>query len=379
MKKFLVFMLLLVLTFVGFACKKTDENKDVLPTSVKIKCEETTVEVGDTLAMKATVLPNDATNKSVNWSSSDTNVATVKNGTVTAVSEGSATITAECAADKNVKDSITIEVIAKQEKTPTPIITPTPGGDLITGLEVVANDDAFVLDNSFILTAIITPSTAGEDDFDLVWESSDEAIATVERKSATTAAITCNSLGTCVITVTDDLSELSVDFEVTVVDHPALAGIKLSNDREVQMPDTCVITVTPEPLYALYEVTWSSSDESIATVDENGKVTPVAEGTVVITATSKEGFTATCNIKVLPPFSDKPESVIITTGYEQVYVGYSVRFAAQVNPAGVNQGVVWTSNNEKVGVIDETGEFTALSIGTTRIRATSVVDDGVKG
>lgn len=379
MKKFLVFFLLLVLTFVGFACKKEDEKKDVLPKSIQIKCDETTLEVGDTLSARATITPSDATNKNVVWSTSDSSIATVKSGVISGISAGSVTITASCEADKNIKDSITITVTEGKEPTvkPQPTVKPTEGGETITSIDINFDTDVFVIDNSFVLTAELTMSDPTSENYDLAWESSDEAIATIEVESETRVTLNCLAVGTVKITVTDAVSELSCELEITVVDHPELTGIKLSNDREVQMPDTCVIAAFPEPAYALFEVTWASSDETIATIDANGKVTPLQAGEVTITATTTEGFTATCKVTVLPPFSDNPESVVITTGYEEVYVGYSVRFAAQVNPAGVNQGVTWTSNNEKVGTIDAQGEFTALSIGTTRIRATSIADTGV--
>ena len=383
MKKFLAIILLLVLTFVGFACGG-DDNKTILPTGVKIKCDETTIVVGENVSARATVTPSDAENKNVKWSSSDANVATVKNGSIEAIGVGRCVITVTCEADSNVKDSIEITVI--EDSNPTEPVTntqpetnlPTENGDLITGLVIESKIEAFVVENSFTVSAVITPSTIASSSYDLAWSSSDESIASVERKSVTTASITCLAVGTCVITVTDTISNLSAELEINVVDHPALTGITVSNDREIEIPETCVVQVYAEPLYALYDVIFTSSDPSIATVDASGLVTPLLAGEVTITATTSEGFSASCKITVKAQFTGDPEAVTITTGYETVYVGYVVKFAAQVSPAGVNQGVTWTSNNEKVGTINDNGEFTALSIGTTRIRAASVVDPEVK-
>ena len=76
------------------ACKSDDDgDDDVSVTGVSLDKTSAELEVGGTLALKATVAPDDATNKNVSWSSSDENVATVKDGTVTAAAAGSAVIT----------------------------------------------------------------------------------------------------------------------------------------------------------------------------------------------------------------------------------------------------------------------------------------------
>lgn len=93
------------------ACKSDDDDDDdVAVTEVRLDKPSAELEVGGTLALTATVEPANATNKDVSWSSSDENVATVENGTVTAVAVGTAVITVKTAdGGKEAKCTITVK------------------------------------------------------------------------------------------------------------------------------------------------------------------------------------------------------------------------------------------------------------------------------
>lgn len=95
------------------ACKSDDDGDDDVPvTGVSLDKTSAELKVGDTLTLTATVAPDTATNKNVSWSSSDENVATVANGTVTAKAAGSAVITVKTA-DGGKEASCTITVTEK--------------------------------------------------------------------------------------------------------------------------------------------------------------------------------------------------------------------------------------------------------------------------
>jgi len=135
------------------------------------------------------------------------------------------------------------------------------------------------------LTATVNPANST-----LIWTSSNEAVAKVDANGNVTAV----SKGTATITVST-LHDVTATCEVTVVD--ATETITL-NKTEVTLAEktteTLVATTEPEDC----EVTWSSSDETVATVDENGKVTAVGGGKATITATTQKGANASCEVTV---------------------------------------------------------------------------------
>ncbi|MDO5443281.1 MAG: Ig-like domain-containing protein, partial [Bacteroidia bacterium] len=122
------------------------------------------------------------------------------------------------------------------------------------------------------------------------------------------------------------------------------------------------------------DVIWTSSNESLATVDSTGKVTGVSAGITTITVTTYYCLkTATCNVMVLGPV----ESVSIDKSAVVLSKGNCVTLSATVSPvyAG-NKNVIWTSSNESVATVDNTGKVTGVDAGIATIRATA--GDGSK-
>jgi hypothetical protein len=120
-------------------------------------------------------------------------------------------------------------------------------------------------------------------------------------------------------------------------------------------------------------VTWKSSDNSIAVVDSNGKVTAKKAGTITITVTTVDGNkTADCEIKVVASVDSVslPETITLR-------VGTAMTLTASILPIEANnKAVTWSSNNRNVAVIDENGKITALKAGTATITVTTA--DGKK-
>src|SRR6218665_672313 len=126
------------------------------------------------------------------------------------------------------------------------------------------------------------------------------------------------------------------------------------------------------------EVTWSTGDETKATVDATGKVTGVAKGTAVITATATDGSnvkgTVTVNITV------KATSVVITPAEPSVAVGGNLTFTAAVLPAEAPQAVKWTSSDPTKATIDATtGATKGIAAGSVTITAAAADGSGVAG
>ena len=125
-------------------------------------------------------------------------------------------------------------------------------------------------------------------------------------------------------------------------------------------------TITPEEANDK-TVTWESSDEEIATVDKTGKVTALATGETVITATSSNGKTATCTITVEEAVIEV-KSISLDQEEASVAVGESIELKATVDPA--DAAVTWSSDKEDVATV-ENGIVTAVAAGTATITATA--------
>ena len=205
----------------------------------------------------------------VEWSSSDESVATVdETGSVTAVAAGEATITATVK-DTELSAACTVMVKVTANELTVPDV-----------LEIKLNDT-----DSGVLNAVYTPDDATN--VSVRYVSDDEAIATVDE----TGKVTAHAPSECDITSTllQDGAEIAV--KTTHVNaFYAVEGITLDKTEGIlNVGNTVTITATVAPEEATNPaVTWSSSDESVATVDETGKVTAVAVGNATITATSED-------------------------------------------------------------------------------------------
>ena len=154
------------------------------------------------------------------------------------------------------------------------------------------------LGSSFTIVADIIPSNLTNNT--VKWVSNNPSIASVN----SLGVVTGKSLGTATITAITEMGNKSATCEVTVVNSfTNVTGITLDpTSEDVEVGDTFSITATILPSNASNaNVTWSSSDDLIATVDSDGEVTGVSVGTAIITARTADGWkTATCEVNVIP-------------------------------------------------------------------------------
>ena len=215
----------------------------------------------------------------VEWSSSDESVATVdETGSVTAVAAGEATITATVK-DTELSAACTVMVKVTANELTVPDV-----------LEIKLNDT-----DSGVLNAVYTPDDATN--VSVRYVSDDEAIATVDEAGKVTA----HTPSECDITSTllQDGAEIAV--KTTHVNaFYAVESITLDKTEGIlNVGNTVTITATVAPEEATNPaVTLSSSDESVATVDETGKITAVATGNATITATSEDDSSVSANYEL---------------------------------------------------------------------------------
>ena len=133
---------------------------------------------------------------------------------------------------------------------------------------------------------------------------------------------------------------------------------------------TAKLTATVAPDNASNkDVTWSSSDTSVATVTNTGSVKAVKNGSAVITAKTDNGLTAQCTVTVTTPissFSVKPAKT------KTMDIDGTFTITAKIYPANCNdKTLLYSSSNEDVAVVDENGTVTAVSAGTAKITVTA--------
>ena len=158
------------------------------------------------------------------------------------------------------------------------------------------------------------------------------------------------------------------------LDGVAVDGVTLDKSAvDVAEGNTINLVASVSPLNASNQkVVWTSSDNNIATVDENGKVTGIAEGSATITVTTEEGnFTASCSVTVTARQFVNVAGVTIEPSELRIIKGGSSTLIATVIPENAtNKNVIWTSSdNSKATVVD--GVVTGVAEGSTTITATT--------
>ena len=213
----------------------------------------------------------------------------------------------------------------------------------------------------------------------------DYKILRLHKDSATNQA-TVDILDSVFNSSTNELTFKSDKFSIYVLTYKdtyyspsyPVTGIKVSPDTLTlaKKGETAQLTAEVTPSYADNKrVTWQSSDEKVATVDENGKVTAVGNGTAAINATSVSGsYTATVSVTVKIPM--EIQKLTIEAEKETLTkIGESTELKVKIEPENADlQKLIWKSHNEKVAITDENGKVTAVGNGTAEITVTT--EDG---
>ena len=320
-------------------------NVEVALESISLNATEKTLEVGEKFTLEVSYAPEDATNdKAVTWTSSNDKVATVKDGVVTAVAGGTATITAKTA--KGLTAECRIKV---------PVHT--------TGIELDKTEMTIQKkETSEPLKVKFLPENT-EDDTKVTWTSSNKSVATVDSEGRVTGV----KAGTAVIKATVGTFTATCKVNVEV----ALESISLNATEktlEVGEKFTLEVSYAPEDATNDKAVTWTSSNDKVATV-KDGVVTAVAGGTAIITAKTAKGLTAECKIKVPVHTTgielDKTE---MTIQKKETSAPLKVKFLPENTED--DKTVTWTSSDTSVATVDSEGRVTGVKAGTAVIKAT---------
>ena len=266
------------------------EGDDYVPpvivdvTGVSLNRETMSLFVGDIGQLSATVEPEDATNKNVTWSTSNATVADVdENGNVEAKAKGTATITVTTEdGNKTATCQVTVSELSQNAKR-------------VTGVTLSQNTLSMTMGDSPVqLTANVEPSDA--ENKNVTWSSNNTAVATV-----VDGKVTAVSGGTAWIGVKtsdggfEDFCEVTVSYKA-----PSKVSVSPTSITLISIGETALLTATVIPSTASPNVTWTSSDDSIVTVSDQGVVKAISTGSATVTATSEDGSkSATCAVTVV--------------------------------------------------------------------------------
>lgn len=337
-------------------CAVTVKKKEIPLQSISLNNTSLKLEKGQTDTLKVTYSPSNTTdNKDITWTSSDETIATVKNGIVTAVSDGTATITAAVG-----KKSASCKI---------KVYTPVPL-DSISLSEQNLNWDITLQDETTLIVTYDPVDTT--DDKKVTWSSSDENVVRVTGtgEDQETALVVAEGPGTATITakVGNKKAECKVDFTAslnkwTLNEH----NLELDKGETKQLTITFIPDYTTDPK----DTTWSSSDESVATVDENGVVTAISEGIATITAINANGTMDECKVTVSIP-RVPAESLSLTSSSEKDFAIINVEqqdtLLATYGPENTTDRLSWSSSDESIATVQD-GVVTGISSGECVITA----------
>ena len=315
----------------------------------------TLMSLGETVQLTATVLDRNrqpVSDAVVSWTSSDEGVATVSSqGLVTAVSNGSTTITARSG---GVSASIPVTVMQSVGS-----IAIEPTSVTLMSLGETIQLTATVLDQNRqpVSDAVVS------------WTSSDEEIATVSSQGLVTAV----KNGAAAITARSDSASASIP--VTVMQSVGSIAIEPTSATLMALGETVKLTATvldPNRLpVADAVVTWSSSDVLVATVSTQGLVTAVQNGVAAITARSGSA-SASIPVTVMQSVSS---IAIEPTSATLMSLGETIQLTATVLDQNrqpvADATVTWTSSDDGVATVSSQGLVMAVSYGTATITARS--------
>ena len=318
-----VAFIVITVMIVGSCEKDLSNKKPVLVTSVTLdKSEITLVLINDTEQLTATVLPENATNQKVAWTSNNETIAAVDSlGVVTAIGAGQCTIT------------VTTDDFGYTATSEITVLEQPPVVIDVTGVSLDESEVMMKIGDTKQLKATVEPENATNKN--VTWSTLDYKIASVDQSGVVTA----KTQGETLVLVTTVNGAISDTCRI-MVSAPVTGVSFRMNKVEIIVGKTQLMAATVFPLEALNRnVSWSSSNPDIATIDENGIVTAKALGESQITVTTlQNGKKATCYVEVVsePPYSE----FVKTYGSKFVLRGEEIVFRG----AGQWPGAGWNSN-----------------------------------
>ena len=329
---------------------------------ISLSAGKTTLKVGESTKVTASISPENATDKGITFTSSAATVATVDaDGNVMATGAGSATITATAKDGKGASSSITLKV-----------------EEMAAGVTLEPNSLNLKENETAQLSASVQPTTASQS---IRYSSNNDAVATVSN----TGLVTAVKEGTAIITAAANdgsgkYATCTVKVGSTPVEVP-VTGITVNpSELLLEEKEAKDLKATVEPANATNKgVIFSSSNTNVAVVSNDGLVTAVNNGTAIITVTSKENSSiiAKCSVKVGKPVM--VTDVTVQPAELKLKTDGTYQLSVSVLPSNADErGVTFESSNTAVATVSASGLVTAKGPGTATITVTAKDGSGKK-
>lgn len=316
-------------------------NITCLPVNINLRTTSLNINVGGGAQIDYSLSPSISPTPTVRFYSSNTNVATVNsNGYVFGEGAGNAVITVS--SDAGPSKTVYVSVVS---------VDPT-------SLSIPSSLTAYVGESSN-MPVTLYPSNAQTS---LSWYSSNNSVAYVNSSNRIVGV----GEGTATIYAETSNGIKSNNCNVKV-EYRKPTKVSLSNSKLVIPVGTeknLVATVTPSN--AKYTLTWISSNDGVAMVNNTGQVIALKAGTAKITVRTDNGCSATCDIEV-PPL---PSSVTIPSKIQMLCNG-NRKLNARFVPSNAQSKVSWSSSNKEVATVDDTGNVIAIGPGVADITVTT--------
>lgn len=362
MKKILALALAVLLMSLALPAMAADKA------TFKLNNDYDLVFVGSTVQMNV-IRTGDAAEGTVTFTSSNEKRATVdENGLVTGVSKGQVSITARLETEKQTyKSVLTVTVavpVTEIDVTETNLPIYDAADPLVAPLLTLSADDAdaalpvLLLRKGSQLSLTVNALPKDANDRRTVLSVSDETMVQVQNKT-----LTGKALGDCILTITSRQNpEVTRRYRLLVIQPVTKVSIT-ADTRTMYVGDLLPLNAafTPENA-SIQSVVWTSGNEKVATVDENGIVTGVGKGQATIRATAVDGSKryATFTVTV----KQQPQSVTLQEDSAVINVGRYKTLKATVLPSNTSdKSVVWTSSDESIATVNKQGRVTGVAPG----------------
>ena len=311
------------------------------------------------------ISPENAHYQQVIWESSDSNIVTInEDGTLHAVAAGEAIVSAT-SSDPAFTEKVTCNVVVHKG---------------VSSITLSSEEEVIYEAGKVKLTAGVLPEDA--ENREIIWSTSNEEVASVEQDGTVNFVGIGQAVITCMAT---DGSEILSECKIQTVKGVKSVTLSLNVATLLLGADGALSTValneTVQPEDATYQaVTWSSSDESIAKVDENGIVQAISIGKATIFAYStdprvSDTVKASCAITV----GNAVKSITLSGITGDIAKGKSQKILVTISPEDVfNSKLKWESNNENVLKVDSSGTVKAVGVGTATITCSATDGSGVQ-